>query len=222
MNDLILNELPLFKDLSLDEIKKFIDKTNSTIKKYSSGVRVLKSYESNSKIGVIINGEAQIVSEDRMGNEVIGHHLGRGAIIGSTAAILSMENNLTSVESLTEIVILWIPYRSLIGVGVTLGRIHGVIMKNFLEAFCRKNILMIQKIELLSQKSLRERVILYLLQREKVQHTEIIQVPGRVQMAKELECNRSALTREIVQMQRAGLVICQDSHHMQLIKENIK
>ena len=133
-----------------------------------------------------------------------------------------MENNLTSVESLTEIVILWIPYRSLIGVGVTLGRIHGVIMKNFLEAFCRKNILMIQKIELLSQKSLRERVILYLLQREKVQHTEIIQVPGRVQMAKELECNRSALTREIVQMQREGLVICQDSHHMQLIKENIK
>ena len=81
---------------------------------------------------------------------------------------------------------------------------------------------MIQKIELLSQKSLRERVILYLLQREKVQHSEIIQVPGRVQMAKELECNRSALTREIVQMHREGLVICQDSHHMQLIKENIK
>lgn len=221
MGVLLLNELPLFKDLSLDEIENFIDKTDSMIKTYDSGTRVLKAYESNSKIGVIVKGEAQIVSEDRMGNEVIGHRLERGAIIGSTSAILAMDSNPTSVEALTDIVILWIPYRSLIGIGVKLGRIHGVVMKNFLESFCKKNILMIQKIELLSQKSLRERVILYLLQREKIQKSEVVQVPGRVQMAKELECNRSALTREIGHMQSEGILVCVDNNHLQLNKDMI-
>ena len=220
MSTLALDELPLFKDLSIDEVKQFIEKTDTMIKKYEAGVRILKAYESNSKIGVIVKGEAQVVSEDRMGNEVIGHRLERGAIIGSTSAILAMDSNPTSVEAMTDIVVLWIPYRSLIGIGVKLGRIHGVVMKNFLEAFCKKNILMIQKIELLSQKSLRERVILYLLQREKRQKSEKVQVPGRVQMAKELECNRSALTREISHMQEEGIVSC-IGNYMQLDKSKI-
>ena len=220
MSTLDLNTLPLFKDLSLNEVELFIKQTNSVVKNYESGTRVLKSYESNTRIGVIVRGEAQVVSEDRMGNEVIGHRLQRGAIIGSTSAILAMDGNITSVDTLTDVTVLWIPYKSLIGVGVKLGRIHGIVMKNFLEAFCRKNILMMQKIELLSQKSLRERVILYLLNREKLQQNSNVLVPGRVQMAKELECNRSALTRELRHMQDEGIVIC-DANHIRLDKLKI-
>ena len=220
MKALYLDKLPLFKDLSSDEVELFVKETGSAVKSYESGTRILKAYENNNKIGVIVKGEAQVVSEDRMGNEVIGHRLQRGAIIGSTSAILATDGNFASVDTLTDVTVLWIPYKSLIGVGVRLGRIHGVVMKNFLEAFCWKNILMMQKIELLSQKSLRERVILYLLNREKLQQTDNVAVPGRVQMAKELECNRSALTREIRQMQNEGIVICDDKH-MRLDKSKI-
>lgn len=221
MKTLHLDKLPLFKDLSINEVELFVKETGSAVKSYDSGTRILKAYESNNKIGVIIKGEAQVVSEDRIGNEVIGHRIQRGAIIGSASAILATEGNFASVDTLTDVTVLWIPYRSLISVGVRLGRIHGVVMKNFLEAFCRKNILMMQKIELLSQKSLRERVILYLLNREKLQQSSNVQVPGRVQMAKELECNRSALTREIRQMQNEGIVICDDTKHMRLDKTKI-
>ena len=198
----------------------FINKTNSTIKQYKIGERILKIYESNSKIGVIIEGEVQIISENRMGNEVIGHKLKRGAVIGSMSAILEMDTNPTSIEALTNVEVLWIPYHSLIGISIKLGHIHGIVMKNFLESLCNKNVLMIQKIELLSQKSLRERVILYLLQNEKLQHDSNVEVPGRVQLAKELECNRSALTRELKSMQDEGIVIC-EANHMQLNKDKI-
>ena len=220
MDTLDLDKLPLFKDLSATETELFINRTGSTIKHYKSGERILKAYKSNSKIGVLVTGEAQIVSEDRMGNEVIGHKIKPGAIIGSASAILAMDSNPASVEALTDVTVLWIPYRALIDIGSKLGRIHGIVMKNFLEAFCKKNILMIQKIELLSQKSLRERVILYLLQHEKLQQNSEVEVPGRVQMAKELECNRSALTREIRRMQDEGILTC-DAHHMRLDKSKI-
>lgn len=217
-----LQELPLFKDLSEDEVKRFVRQTGATIKTYPRGTRLLKMYEPNSNIGVVVEGTAQIVSEDRTGNETIGHRLEHGAIIGSTSAILNLENNLASVEALSELTVLWIPYRALITAGPKLSRIHGVVMKNMLEAFCVKNILMMEKIEMLSHRSLRKRVILYLLQNEKrnLREDGSVQVPGRVQLAKELECNRSALTREISNMKREGILNC-GRHWMKLDKEKL-
>ena len=217
-----LQSLPLFRDLSEDEVKRFLRQTGATTKSYARGARVLKMYEPNSNIGVVVDGAAQIVSEDRMGNETIGHRLDPGAIIGSTAAILHLECNLTSVVALSEIKVLWIPYQALLVAGPKLNRIHGIVMRNMLEAFCVKNILMMEKIEMLSHRSLRKRVILYLLQNEKRQRNEdgTVKVPGRVQLAKELECNRSALTREIGNMKRDGILTC-GRHWMKLDKDKI-
>lgn len=198
--------VPLFKGLSRNEIEKFINFTGTTFKSYPRGERVLEAFASNANLGIIVTGEAQILSLDWLGNETVGHVIDRGALFGSVSAILGEDLIATSVRLTTESTVMWIPYRSLLIAGPTLGRTHGIVMKNLLETFSRKNVLMMQKVELLSQKTLRERVILYLIQREKRQESEWIKVPGRVQLAKELECNRSALTREISQMQNEGLV----------------
>ena len=66
-------------------------------------------------------------------------------------------------------------------------------------------------------------MILYLLQLEKQQQNEheYVQVPGRVQLAKELECNRSALTREISHMQKDEILTIK-GHFMKLNKDKIK
>ena len=141
-------------------------------------------------------------------------------MLGSTSAILPKIPYTTNIEALTDVLVLWVPYRALLTAGPKLGRTHGIVMKNLLEAFCRKNLLMMEKIELLSQKTLRERLILYLLQRERRQNREKVHVPGRVQLAKELECNRSALTREISAMRAEGMLDC-GADWMQLDKDKI-
>ncbi|MCH3960457.1 MAG: Crp/Fnr family transcriptional regulator [Selenomonas sp.] len=215
-----LQELPLFRDISAAEVDRFIENTGAVIKRYERGSRFLKAYEANSNIGVIVEGEAQVLSEDRFGNEAISHNLERGAMLGSTSAILPKVPYTTNIEALTDVLVLWVPYRALLTAGPKLGRTHGIVMKNLLEAFCRKNLLMMEKIELLSQKTLRERLILYLLQRERRQNREKVHVPGRVQLAKELECNRSALTREISAMRAEGMLDC-GADWMQLDKDKI-
>ena len=216
-----LQGVPLFKDLLPDEIEKFMKFTGTTVRRYPRGERILEAFASNANIGIIVRGEAQILSLDRLGNETVGHILESGAMFGTVSAILGEDLIATSVQLTTDAVIMWLPYRSLLIAGPKLGRVHGIVMKNLLETFSRKNVLMMQKVELLSQKTLRERVILYLLQRERRQQSERVRVPGRVQLAKELECNRSALTREISQMQAEGLIECGE-HWMQLNKENLQ
>ena len=216
-----LQGVPLFKDLLPDEIEKFMKFTGTTIKRYHRGERVLEAFVPNANIGIIVSGEAQILSLDRLGNETVGHTLESGAMFGTVSAILGEDLIAASVQLTTDAVIMWLPYRSLLIAGPKLGRMHGIVMKNLLETFSRKNVLMMQKVELLSQKTLRERVILYLMQRERRQQSEYVKVPGRVQLAKELECNRSALTREISQMQAEGLVECGE-RCMKLNKEMLR
>ena len=201
-----IQNVPLFKGLARSEIEKFINFTGTTFKSYPRGERILEAFAPNANLGIIVTGEAQILSLDWLGNETVGHVIDSGALFGSVSAILGEDLIATSVRLTTEATVMWIPYRSLLIAGPNLGRTHGIVMKNLLETFSRKNVLMMQKVELLSQKTLRERVILYLIQREKRQESEWVKVPGRVQLAKELECNRSALTREISQMQNEGLV----------------
>ena len=203
-----LKEIPLFRGLSPEEIRIFVEGTSSTLRRYGKSDRVLRPYERNPNIGVMVEGIAQVIAEDRFGNESVGHGLERGSLLGSTSAILSEEYSPTAIEALSEVMVLWIPYQSLLVAGPRLGRIHGIVMKNLLEAFASKNVLMIEKLNLLSQKSIRERIIIYLLQRERHQRREDVRVPGRVQLAKELECHRSALTREISRMESEGLLEC--------------
>lgn len=201
-----LRNVPLFKDLLPVEIEEFMKFTGTTVRSYPRGERVLEAFVPNANIGIIVSGEAQVLSLDRLGNETVGHSLESGAIFGTVSAILGEDLVAASVQLTTDAVIMWVPYRSLLIAGPKLGRMHGIVMKNLLETFSRKNVLMMQKVELLSQKTLRERIILYLLQREQRQESEYVKVPGRVQLAKELECNRSALTREISLMKAEGLI----------------
>lgn len=188
--DLDLQELPLFEGLKADEVEQFIQATGAKVKRYGKEVRILKAYETNSRIGIIVEGEALVLAEDRFGNETIGHRLERGALFGSTTAILPGYASPTAIEAVSDVLVLWVPYTALLVAGPRLGRIHGIVMRNLLVAFCRKNVLMMQKLEVLSQK------------------TDCVKVPGRVQLAKELECNRSALTRELGLMKEKGLLEC--------------
>ena len=220
IHHLCLQELPLFKGLDKEETERFVEATGAVVKHYDKGAMLLRAYEHNAQIGVVVDGKAQIISEDRFGHEVLGHSLERGNMLGTSSAILPEEDNGFAIKSLTSMLVLWIPYRALLTAGTRLGRVHGIVMKNMLEAFARKNLLMMDKLELLSQKTLRERLIVYLLQNEQRQGQEQVQVPGRVQLAKELECNRSALTREISTMTEAGLLRC-GADWMQLEKSLI-
>ena len=197
--------LPFFQDLSQDEIHRFLHATGTIFKRYAKGERILRADQENGSIGVLLDGRAQVLTEDRFGGESASHLLERGALLGSSSAILRAPG-LASVEALTDVHVLWVTWRALITAGTRLGRIHGIVMKNLLEAFCRKNYLMTQTIEVLSQKTLRERIILYILQREQRQGLHRVAVPGRTQLARELSCNRSALTREIGTMEREGLL----------------
>lgn len=201
-----LVDLPLFTGLTPKQISTFVSTIGCITKKFDKGAYIMRAFESNDYIWVMLSGKSQVVVEDQFGNETSGHILEKGYVMGATSAIVKGEYNFSSIEAITEIEVLIIPYAKLIQMGPSLGQIHGIVMKNLLESFSMKLILMMEKLELVSQKSLRRRIMIYLSQQARRQKTDELKVPGRVQLARVLSCNRSALTREIAIMEDEGII----------------
>ena len=199
-------DLPIFEGLGQQNIEMFLQVIGASVQAHEKGSRILRAYEDNPYVCILVEGNAQVISEDRFGNEAVGHYLGKGSLFGCPAAVLGEEYNCISIDAISDVMVLRIPYTNLLTKGVHLGKIHGIVMQNFLKILSRKMVLMMRKIEVLSQKTVRERLIVYLLHEGERQHTEQVRVPGRVQLAKYLECNRSALTREISHMKEEAVL----------------
>ena len=109
LSDLVT--LPFFRDLNDDEIHRFLHATGTIFKRYAKGDRILRAYEDNPSIGVLLDGTGQVLTEDRFGNESASHILERGAILGSSSAILGAPG-IASVVALSDTHVLWVTWRA--------------------------------------------------------------------------------------------------------------
>ena len=172
-------KFPLFEGLSLAEAQAFSAAVGGHFQVYERESRILNAYEDRTEIGILAAGKAQVVTENWLGDEVLGHYLLPGSIFGCPAAILGGVYNNASVDAKTEVTVFLLPYQELLTRGIHQGRV---------------------------------------LEDKEQQKRERLEVPGRVQLAHYLECNRSALTREVSRMEQEGLLECGEGW-MRLLKK---
>ena len=90
-----------------------------------------------------------------------------------------------------------------------------VLAENLIKSLARKNLILNQKVRILSQKSLRDRILIYLgtLSKDK---NGFVKIPfTQTALAEYLGVNRSALSREIGRMQNEERLIV-DGRRMKL------
>jgi CRP-like cAMP-binding protein len=81
------------------------------------------------------------------------------------------------------------------------------LLKNILEMISNANMRQLYKIDILSKKSLRDRIVLYLSLQAKRKKTNDFLIPfNREEFAAYLCVDRSALSRELGRMQDEGLI----------------
>jgi CRP-like cAMP-binding protein len=81
------------------------------------------------------------------------------------------------------------------------------VLQNLVRTISDKYLLLSRRVDLLLLKSLRAKVCAYLLSEAEVHHSLTFTVPySRIRLADYLNCDRSALSRELSLMQRDGLL----------------
>lgn len=197
----------LFEGMIPEEIASVLHCIGHSIKTYEKGEFISLTSEQVKWVGIPLSGSVQMLKEDLWGNRVILAFITMGQIFGETFACNKDTVSTVSFLSADATRILFLPFHQVL---TSCGRScthHHRLIENMVTLIADKNFQLMEKIEIISKKTLRAKILTYLGQ--EARHHSSLQFQsafGRVAMAEYLGADRSALTRELLNMKRDGLI----------------
>lgn len=202
----VIKELELFRGINdnmdsilgcLDPRQRSYDK-NSTI--FSIGDKV-------DWIGIVLSGRIQLLREDVNGYQDIVAQFGKGEIFGEAYACAGVDHTFVSAVATAQSEILFINIKKIITVCGDACTFHNKLIENLLGIVARKNIVLNQKIEVITKRTIREKITAYLENQRLMCSSEDITIPfNRSELADYLCADRSALSRELSRMRDEGIL----------------
>ena len=84
---------------------------------------------------------------------------------------------------------------------------HQQLIENMVRILAGKNRDLIRKVEIVSKRTIREKILSYLSLQSQAQDSPYFEIPfGRIELAEYLCVDRSALTRELAKMKEEGII----------------
>ena len=172
---------------------------------YDKGDIVLLSGDAVHHIGLLVSGGAKVMHEDIDGNTSILMELSISDIFGEVFACAGIEHSPVTVQAAEKCEILFLNYRKVITSCTSTCAFHARLIENMLKLIAQKNILLNQKIEILSKRTTREKLLAFFDMQRGVAKKFTIPY-SREEMAHYLSVNRSAMSNELSKMRDEGLI----------------
>ncbi len=210
----ILKRSKLFKGLSDHEIKKVYDFAMPSLKEYDKNEIIVNQGELVSKIGIIKSGTVLSVKYHYNGETQILRIYKQGEVLSLATVNTTFLTSPVTLSSQSGCSILFIPYQSLLAVDKINPAIKEIIICNNSEILSNELIRMMYKIDVLSKRTLRERVLTYLsiISEKKGRDTVDIGM-NQEEFAQYLCVNRSVLSKELNCMRKCGLIDYKKNHY---------
>ena len=205
----LMNEVksPLFDGINPEDRKTMLGCIGYHIGTFKKGDIVAFEEENIKHIGIIISGAVDMVKEDLWGNKTMLVRMRKDEMFGETFACGS--DNLSVVTFLVseDARILFIPFDRVMHSCTMACRFHHRLIENMVRIIANKNRDLMRKVEVISKRTIRERLLSYLSIQAQVHQSRYFEIPlGRLELAEYLCVDRSALTRELAKMKEEGLI----------------
>lgn len=208
---------PLFKGIHKEDFESMFSCMQGKIKQYQKGEIIQLAGNPVKTIGILSFGSVQILRENEDGKQNLMAELKEGELFGEVFACAGVLHSPVTVQAVQDCEILHMNYRKIITSCSSSCRFHQQLIENMLTLVAQKNLMLNQKIEILSKRTIRERILFYFnLER---QDSACFQIPfNQEELASYLCVDRSALSSELSKMQKEGL-IDYTRNHFQIKKE---
>ena len=209
MNEYIkeLNNVSLFSGIPPEKIKPMLTCLGSYIRTYKKGEFVSLSDDPVNCVGIVLNGIVHMIKEDLWGNKSILVIIKDMEVFGETFACASSFPSTVSFFSASKTRILFMPFDKIMHTCSSSCIFHHKLIENMVTLIANKNMQLMAKLEVLSRKTLRDKILTYLSLQAQHHKSNYFQIPmGRTELADYLCANRSALTRELSNMKADGLI----------------
>ena len=202
-----INQCALFTGINVSDLATLMDCLKAVPRTYKKNEFIFSAGETAQSVGLVLSGNAHILQEDYWGNRTILANLESGELFGEAFSCAETDSLPVSVIAIDKTEVLLIDGRRLITTCAVSCGFHRVIIKNMMKTLAQKNILLTQKMEMVTHRTTRERLMAYLSSQALRTKKSCFTIPfNRQQLADYLSVERSAMSAELSKMQAAGLI----------------
>ena len=149
--------ISLFKDITPNnkgKLLKLLETSNFT---YQKGVNIAYLFKDKESIGLVLSGSLDIIRIDYNGTRTIIETIYEEEILGTS--LTSLLSNDYEIITREDTKILWLDYNVILGINDIKYTYYNQFIKNLLMIALEKNTLKNERIEILTQKTIRNKVL---------------------------------------------------------------
>lgn len=198
---------PIFNGICEEDLPAMLNCLGSFQKNYQKDEIILLESNEVRSVGIILSGIVHMVKEDSEGYQTLLVAMKDGELFGESFSCGSHLDAHVSFFAAAPCTVLFLPFHKIIHSCKMSCTFHHRLIENMVQLIGDKNVQLMHKIEVISKKTLREKILTYLQQQALDQDSRQFTIPlSRLELAKYLCADRSALTRELSYMQKGGLI----------------
>lgn len=212
----ILNSVKLFKNIKENDIIPMLSCLGTKINDYKKGQFIFSVGDKVDHIGILLKGNVHVIKENFEGERTIIAALTTGDYFAEALCCAGIKESPVSVEVISDTKIILLPFNRILNTCSSSCLFHTKLIENMLYVIAQKNILMQNRMDILSQRTLRLKVLNYLQSLAAKQGQNIVIPFNREEFANFLCVDRSALSHELSRMQNDGLIKFHKNHFILL------
>lgn len=203
----VIKRCPLFAQIADGELRALLHCLSAAAQSFDKGAFVFLAGDAVRHVGIVLAGAVHIVQEDVWGNRTILLHREPSGLFAEAFSCAQVKHVPVSAVAAEKSVILMIDYRRIVNTCSPACVYHARLLTNMLGILARNNIALTHKVEHISRRTTRDKLLSYLSAQALEQGGPAFAIPfNRQELAEYLAVDRSAMSAELGRMRDDGLL----------------
>lgn len=198
-------DCPLFDGIDGKDFEKMLFCLMASRKSFDKDEIIIQAGGPVDFIGIVLSGSVRITKGDAGGNISILTELSQGEVFAEVFVCAGIKQSPVTVQACGMSDILFIDYRRTMSACPSSCSYHSRLIENMLRLVANKNLMLNQKIEILSKRSTREKLFSF-FDAQRNGAKKFVIAYNREEMANYLCVDRSAMSGELCRMRDEGLI----------------
>lgn len=203
-----LEKSPLFQGIRYEEYQRMLTCFQAVQRSFRPEELIYDFSEpKNDAVGIIERGQAVLIRIDEDGVSTVMEELGAGGVFGRTLAFVGSGRDSLEVICRTPCDVVFIDYPHILKRCENACLHHSVLVQNMLRLMSGKAQGLTERVDVLSRRSIREKLLCYFRQLEDKSGTSTFTLPFSLStLADYIATDRSAMMRELKRLKEEGVL----------------
>ena len=195
----------MFEGFAYADFEKIIACLSAKVARYEKDDIIILAGGAVKTVGLVLSGSVKIIKEDADGRIMLLNELGAAEIFGEVFACAGVDSSPVTIQAADKTEIMFINYKKITTLCTAVCPYHTKMIENMLKLIAEKSLQLSQRIDILSKRTTREKLLAYLDAQRGAANKFTIPF-NREELAHYLCVDRSAMSSELSKMRSDGLI----------------